>query len=114
MENEFKTQLQRALSLAGMTQKQLAEAAGITEAAVSHYLKGDRTPRAAVVSKIAEVLGCSLEFLLGAERKDGTMDFKSIYRIVARNREQLSQDDKAKLIALLVKEHLPKEDFDET
>lgn len=29
----------------GMTQKQLAHAAGCTEAAVSHYVKGDRTTR---------------------------------------------------------------------
>lgn len=114
MENEFKTQLQKALSLAGMTQKQLADAAGITEAAVSHYLKGDRTPRAAVVSKMAEVLNCSIEFLLGVERNDGIMDFESIFKIVARNREQLSQNDKAKLIALLVKEHLPQEDISVT
>ena len=114
MENTFKLQLQRAISLAGLTQKQLAEKAGITEAAVSHYLKGDRTPRAAVVSKMAEVLGCTLEFLLGAKVEDNTMDFNSIYKIVARNADQLSEENKAKLIAVLVRNHLHKEGLDET
>jgi len=110
MGSEFKDQLQRAISLAGLTQKQLAEKAGITEAAVSHYLKGDRTPRAAVVSKLADVLGCSLEFLLGAKKEDGTMDFESLYNMVARNADQLSDEKKNILIALLVKNHLPKGD----
>ncbi len=105
MEKTFNSQLQKAIAISGLTQKLLAERSGITEAAVSHYLKGDRTPRAAVVSKMATVLGCSVEFLLGADKEDGTLDFTRIYNIVARNADQLSDNDKTKLIALLVKNH---------
>lgn len=105
MENTFKLQLQRAISLAGLTQKQLAEKAGITEAAVSHYLKGDRTPRAAVASKMAEVLGCSLEYLLGAERnKCNIVDFEDLMKIVARSKKQLSRDEKFQLAQALLTE----------
>lgn len=104
MGNEFKDQLQRALSLAGMTQKQLAEKAGITEAAVSHYLKGDRTPRAAVVSKMAEVLNCSLEFLLGAKKEDNVVEFDDLLKIVARSKKQLSRDEKYLLAQALLTE----------
>lgn len=104
MENTFKLQLQRAISLAGLTQKQLAEKAGITEAAVSHYLKGDRTPRAAVVSKMAEVLGCTLEFLLGAKVEDKIVEFDDLMKIVARSRKQLSRDEKYQLAQALLTE----------
>lgn len=104
MENTFKLQLQRAISLAGLTQKQLAEKAGITEAAVSHYLKGDRTPRAAVVSKMADVLGCTLEFLLGAKVEDKIVEFDDLMKIVARSRKQLSRDEKYQLAQALLAE----------
>ncbi len=104
MENTFKLQLQRAISLAGLTQKQLAEKAGITEAAVSHYLKGDRTPRAAVVSKMAEVLGCTLEFLLGAKVEDKIVEFDDLMKIVARSRKQLTRDEKYQLAQALLTE----------
>lgn len=40
----------------GLTQKELANAVGCTEAAISHYIKGDRVPRASVLSKIAIAL----------------------------------------------------------
>ena len=33
----------------GMSQKELAEKTGCTEAAISHYIRGDRTPRASVL-----------------------------------------------------------------
>lgn len=105
MKPNFSNQLQKALSLNGMTQKQLAEKAGITEAAVCHYLKGDRTPRAVVLQKIAEVLNCSVEYLLGT-CMDNITHFDELYDVVARNLTQLSAEQKSKLAALLLKEYL--------
>ena len=34
-----------------MTQKQLAELSGVTESALSHYIKGDRIPSGSCISK---------------------------------------------------------------
>ena len=40
----------------GLNQKVLAETVGCTEAAISHYIKGDRVPRSSVLTKIAIAL----------------------------------------------------------
>ena len=64
MGKEFGDRLAEKLKSRGMTQKKLAEKAGITEAAMSHYIKGDRIPRAGVPARIAEELGTTSEYLL--------------------------------------------------
>ena len=48
---------------AGLTQKQLAEALGCTQALVSLYESGDAWPRASVLPAIADLLGCSIDDL---------------------------------------------------
>ena len=48
----------------GMNQKDLAEKAHITEAAVSHYLSNNRTPRGTILKNIADALGTTPDFLL--------------------------------------------------
>ena len=51
----------------GMTQKELAEATGITEAAISRYAGGSRLPKIAQVARIADALHVSLDQLLTRE-----------------------------------------------
>lgn len=51
----------------GYTQKQLAGFLGVTEQAVSKYERGNSYPDIAVLSGIAEVLDCSLDYLLQHE-----------------------------------------------
>lgn len=41
--------LYNAIMSAGMTQKEVAHAAGVTEVSISHYVKGQRLPRADVL-----------------------------------------------------------------
>ena len=45
MAREVANKIMEQLSLRKMTQKELAQATNITESAISHYIKGDRTPR---------------------------------------------------------------------
>lgn len=49
----------------GLTQKQVAEEVGITEATLSRYENDLREPKAEIVSKLAKALGVSSDFLLG-------------------------------------------------
>ncbi len=51
----------------GYTQKQLAGFLGVTEQAVSKYERGNSYPDIEVLSGIAEVLDCSLDYLLQHE-----------------------------------------------
>ena len=99
MGEQFNIRLQRALSDAGMSQKELALKAGVTEAAVSHYLKGDRIPRAAVAVKIAEALGVSVEELMNGNDETS---FDDVYKIVARSAKQLNDEQKFALVKALM------------
>ncbi|SKA89515.1 Helix-turn-helix [Clostridium sp. USBA 49] len=48
-----------------MKQKELADKVGITEATLSRYENGLRSPKGEIVSKLAEALGVSSDYLLG-------------------------------------------------
>lgn len=47
-----------------LTQKQLAEQTGLTEAGISRYISGQRLPRIDILLRIAETLNCTLDYLL--------------------------------------------------
>jgi transcriptional regulator with XRE-family HTH domain len=47
-----------------ISQKDLAEQSGLTEAGISRYISGQRLPRLDILLKIADVLHCSLDYLL--------------------------------------------------
>ena len=51
MDKGFSVKLSALIKQRGLSQKLLAEQAGVTEAAISHYLKGDRFPRASVLDR---------------------------------------------------------------
>jgi transcriptional regulator with XRE-family HTH domain len=48
-----------------LKQKELAELAGITEATLSRYENGKREPKGEIISKLANVLNVSTDYLLG-------------------------------------------------
>lgn len=53
-----------------MTQRQLAEACGLTEAAVSRYLNGQRCPKGVIIVRLAEALQTDPNYiLLGREEE---------------------------------------------
>jgi transcriptional regulator with XRE-family HTH domain len=58
--------IRRWRQLASMTQAELAEAVGVTQATLSHYETGKRDVSVATLLRIAEVLGVSLQDLTEA------------------------------------------------
>lgn len=58
---EFRFRVYKILNMRGITQKELAQMAGITEANLSGYLTGKRTPTFYTANKIAKALDCSVE-----------------------------------------------------
>lgn len=48
-----------------ISQKELAQKAGVTESAMSYYVKGVRTPRSNVLIRIAKALNITTDYLLG-------------------------------------------------
>lgn len=64
---EFKDNLKEILKERGISQRQLSEMTGITEATISKYSKGERVPSITNALKISESLGVSIDFLVGNE-----------------------------------------------
>jgi transcriptional regulator with XRE-family HTH domain len=52
----------------GITKTQAAERAGITYRALANYIAGGRNPRKSILSKLAEILGSTPEFLTDESR----------------------------------------------
>ena len=94
------------LAIRGMSQKELALAANITEAAISHYIKGDRVPRGVNLIKIAKALGTTTDYLLkNDEIVDKDEDMRIVKMLIARNAEAMSKEEKMELIEILFGEH---------
>ncbi len=94
------------LAIRGMSQKELALAANITEAAISHYIKGDRVPRGVNLIKIAKALGTTTDYLLKHDEiVDKDEDMRIVKMLIARNAEAMSKEEKMELIEILFGEH---------
>lgn len=86
-----------------ITQKQLAEITGITESAISHYIKGDRVPRGTNLVKIAKALGTTTDDLLSGDREmDKESDLVFAKSLIARNASQMTKEERMEFISLLM------------
>lgn len=102
MNASFNERLSSLLIQNGFTQKELAERAGVTEAAMSHYIRGDRTPRASVLARIADALNTTTDYLLGGEEQDTDDEIRFVQKLIARNVHQMSKEDKMNIIQILM------------
>lgn len=85
----------------GYNQKELAERTGLTEAAVSKYLSGYRTPHLEILVVLAKALGVTTDYLLGVESVNREESFQLVYEMIQRNKGAFGPEQKMKLIALL-------------
>ena len=100
---KLSAQLQKILAEKGITQKELAVRAEITESALSHYIKGDRSPRSNTVAKLAAALSVSVDELLGTmpdEQAQGA--YNAAHTLIARHGKNMSKDQKLELVKLLM------------
>lgn len=57
------------------TQEQLSSSLGISRAALSHYEKNRREPDTETLSKVADIFGVTIDYLVGrTKRQEGTLD----------------------------------------
>ena len=83
-----------------LSQKELAVIAGVTESALSRYLKNERQPRAEILANIATALNSTSEYLIKGIEPEA--NFAEIYRFVARGAKDMSKEEKIKLMRLLL------------
>ena len=100
MSVEFGRRLASLLERSRLSQRDLANMTGLTEAAVSRYISGAREPRAVTVAKSAKVLDVTPQELLGTVTN---VEVDGAVRLIARNASALSEEQRAELIAALAK-----------
>lgn len=105
--NQITENLQKLIREKSITQKKLAQYSGLTESAISHYLKGDRIPRGVSLIRIAESLDVTVDELVGfnseADEPNKDKDLKEIKSLFARSGSKMSLQEKAELISIIAK-----------
>ncbi|MCF0151261.1 MAG: helix-turn-helix transcriptional regulator [Firmicutes bacterium] len=104
MSATFGERLSKLLNEKNMKQLTLAQRAGVTEAAISHYIKGDRIPRASVMARIADTLGTTSEFLMNGTASDSKGEITHAKRLIARNVTQMTKEEKMEIMSILLGE----------
>lgn len=61
----FSERVSELMKRCELSQKELAAKAGVTESAMSYYVKGERTPRSDILMRMAKVLNTTTDYLLG-------------------------------------------------
>lgn len=92
--------IHRLMKEYGYAQKELAGMVGITEAAISRYIKNERVPKAEILANLATALKTTSDYLLNGKEPEN--DFAEIYHLVARSSEKMSEDQKKDLMRLLL------------
>ncbi len=85
----------------GVTQKELSQRSGIAESSISRYLHSEAMPRFDVVINFAKALDVETDYLI-EESDNSESAYKTIATAVARKGNELTAEEKNKLIALIL------------
>lgn len=97
----FQENVKKLMEESGMNQKQLSGKSGISEASLCRYLSGSLQPRIDIVENIAKAFGVPASSLIGDEMNISQNSFVEIYSVVTRNRNKLTDEQKAKIVKAL-------------
>lgn len=97
----FQENVRKLMEESGMNQKQLSKETGISKASLCRYLSGSLQPRIDIVENIARAFGVSVSDLVGDEIKIPQDSFDETYSVVTRNRNRLTDEQKAMIIKVL-------------
>lgn len=93
MENLIGKRILNLLEQKNITQRDFAKMLGITEVSVSRYINGKHTPHSDILSKMAETLGTTTDYLLGNDVPERTdADFSHLKQLV-HYFENLSEEE---------------------
>ena len=84
----------------GYTQREFADMIGVSEGALSRYLNDSREPQMEIIANMATALNTTTDYLLSG--KNDTESFEETYRLVARGIPSMSNEQKTKLITILI------------
>lgn len=96
----FSVRLSEIMNQQHISQKDLAQKVQVTESAMSYYVKGDRTPRSDVLSRIASALGVTTDYLLGTDNNQ-TNNGDDKLQYLQRNLGKLDEEQLKKAESVL-------------
>lgn len=103
MEEKMGDRLLRLMKVKKINQKDFAKAINSTEASVSRYLNNAREPGPKVLVKMANVLGTTVDEIVGKEdESDFQSEFPRIKLLLARNSKILTNEQKRDIINALL------------
>ncbi len=104
MMRTWSDKVKELMDIKKINQKELSQLSGITEASVSRYLTGDRTPRMDIIINFAKALGVSVEYLLddNAANQKSNSAYDNIAIAIARDGNNLTAEEMNKLIELIL------------
>lgn len=85
----FAKNLNRYIERTGKTQKEIAEAVGVTPAACNWWVKGQKYPRMDKVEMLAEYFGCTLSDLVEEQEAESPIDIKSAIRTLPKDVQEI-------------------------
>lgn len=83
-----------------LSQKELTQKAGITESALSRYLKNERQPKVEILAQIATALNTTTDYLIFGNKFE--MDYNDLCRLLASVVRGMSYNERMKLIQLII------------
>ncbi len=87
-----------------VSQKYLALHSKLTEASISHYIKGDRIPKRETMITIARVLDISPSIFFGSEGYSSEpISFQELKALLVSNVDKFSQEEKIELVKIFLK-----------
>lgn len=88
----------------GLTDAQLAAMLGVSETSVSLYQSGKRSPRPAILEKMAEIFQVPIEYLMGKT----TSSFNIVQLLTDQNinislyEKEMTMDDRLKILQFII------------
>lgn len=98
---KFEERLRIIMNEQGLSQKELAIKSNITEASMSKYLSGERTPRVDVIINLSRALEITTDELLLDVDNNEAVSFIQAKTVLARGIGNMSDEEKAKLIGFI-------------
>lgn len=101
MEETLGQRIQRLLDEKHISRKEFSAMTGLTEAALSRYITGQREPKSVTLSIIANALGVSMDVLLGTPCENPEK-LEDAMQLVARSAAEMDPEKKKWLITTLL------------
>ena len=93
--------IRSALRFRGITQRELADRVGLTEAAISRYVTGGRVPAPKYLSRISRALDIPYDHLLHGSPEIGRSEIEDALILIRRNLPYLTNEDRREFVEIL-------------